>query len=160
MATITAHGTTYPTVTAAKDRVAALQRDNRLYGASDGRVTEINAIEAAIAERAAKREQDGYLAARDTDGNEWRVVREEYGMPCDHPACAVMHRHLSTEPFSDGKAHDVWVYHNGREYTVRMTRWHETKRVDWIILRNGARVGSAHNTKREALAEASTRPTI
>ena len=159
MTSITAHGMTYPTIAIAQERITDLQRENHRWGDSDGRVTEINAITAAIAAADADRVAKGYVAV--TDGDDvWTVVRDEYGMECEHPACAVLHRHLSTVPFADGKAHDVWVEHNGRERQVRMARWHEVMRVDWVILFNGARVGDAHDTKREAMEQARRMPRI
>lgn len=48
--TITAHGATYATVAEARARIAELEAQNSIpgVGPSDGRVTEINTIQAAI----------------------------------------------------------------------------------------------------------------
>lgn len=45
---IKAHGKTYPNVVSALEAVSALKKLNAELGASDGRVTEINAIEEAL----------------------------------------------------------------------------------------------------------------
>ena len=44
-------GIRHASVAAARQRVRDLQAENKAYGESDGRVTEINAIKAAIAKR-------------------------------------------------------------------------------------------------------------
>jgi hypothetical protein len=48
MAVIKAHGAVYTSVADAEARIAELDEGNRQYGASDGRVTEINTIRAAL----------------------------------------------------------------------------------------------------------------
>ena len=84
--------------------------------------------------------------------DKWTVVKQEYGMECDHPACAILHNHLSTEPFADGQGHWVDVYHNYKDSKVWMTRWHEKQIVEWVILLNGERHpdSDTYDTKREA----------
>jgi phage shock protein A len=48
MAYIKAHGAVYMSVEDAEARIAELEEGNRQYGASDGRVTEINTIREAL----------------------------------------------------------------------------------------------------------------
>ena len=143
--TITAHGQTYTGLGDAHLRLATLRAENEAYGESDGRVTEINTIEAAIAEATA--EPVGY-----------EVVRDEYPVPCEHPLCALLHRrfHEGTE-VSD----ELVQFANGTEKWVRVRGIHEKMNREWIILLDGRRVGSAHATKRDAQREIDTfHPTI
>lgn len=50
MSVLTAHGVRYSSVASAQQMLAHLRSENEKFGSSDGRVTEINAIEAALAE--------------------------------------------------------------------------------------------------------------
>lgn len=91
----------------------------------------------------------------------YEVVRDEYDVPCEHPACDVMHRHLYNSEYADG-SRLIDLYNMQGEWIGqrRESRYHTRTVRQWIILRDGERVGDAHDTKREALAEAATRPTI
>lgn len=142
---ITAHGKAYETVEQAREMIALLQQENSLYGASDGRVTEILLIEKAIAEATPVVEAEPVFT----------VERGDYPMPCDHPMCALLHRR-----FREGsEMHDEWVsLPNGEDRLVRVRGVHEKTVRQWIILRDGVRVGDAYDTKREALSAAEGHP--
>lgn len=131
---IAAHGTAYHSRADMLHRINTLEADNARYGASDGRVTEINAIRDAIPTAA-----------------DYEVVKDTYDSPCDHPSCAITHRRLHNV------AHDP-IFEpvrlpNGVEKTVRTTTSHVVTHHQWVILLNGARVGDAHDTRREAWTE-------
>jgi len=192
---IKAHGVTYTSVEQARERIADLEAKNARIGASDGRVTEINAIKDALAEHLIANppkvryatytlvEREAFTApapkaapaveqpapaeekapretvvVEDEDGR-WTVVKQSYGTGCHHPSCAILHRHLAKEPYFDGGWHEEWATHNGRDVQVRVNRWHEKTVTEWIVLRDGERVGDAHDTKREALRQAEQKPT-
>jgi hypothetical protein len=90
----------------------------------------------------------------------YTVVRQEYEVPCEHPACDVVHRPFYNNSYDEPrwvKLYDM----NGNEVGSRWeSRYHMKLRVEWVILLDGERVGDAHATKRAALAEAATKPTI
>jgi hypothetical protein len=83
----------------------------------------------------------------------YRVERQTWGVPCDHPSCARLHRRLAKEPYSDGGYHDEWVATPHGDVLVRVNRWHEVTRFEWLILdESGERVetGEQYHTKRDA----------
>jgi hypothetical protein len=153
---IKAHGVTYTTVEQAREAIADLQAKNEAYGASDGRVTEINAIEAAIAEATPAVEQAPreHVVVDDEDGR-WTVVKDSFESPCDHPMCALLHArfHEGTETRTE------WVdLPNGGRTLVTVRGVHEKTNHQWLVLRNGQRVGNAWDTKREAIRDALDKP--
>ena len=88
----------------------------------------------------------------------YTVEREEYdGAPCEHPMCAKLHRRFYT---GTEEGTETVEYPSGRTETVRVRGSHSKKVVEWVILLDGRRVGSAHDTKRDAVAEALTRPEV
>lgn len=92
---------------------------------------------------------------------EWQVVKNEYDLPCEHPGCDLVHRHLYNATYDAPVL--VTVYDMRGEHIVGSrweTRYHVKHRTEWVILHHGERVGNAHDTKREALAEMATHPTI
>ena len=145
MFTLTVHGIEYATVAAARAQRERIARQNAEWGASDGRVTEANALDAAIAA----------AEARPT----YEVVKDTYEVPCEHPACPTMHRHLHNVRYETRQQEWTEDLATGRARLVTVTTGHTKTVVEWIVLRNGVRVGDAHTTKRDALADAATHPT-
>lgn len=156
---INAHGVTYTTVEQAREAVAALEADNARYGASDGRVTEINAINAAIAEQApavVKEQGPRETVVVDDEDGRWTVVRSDFESPCEHPQCALLHRRF----FTGTERNDQWVSMpiTGEQRRFNVVGWHEKTNRQWVVLRNGSRVADAYDTKREAVREAEKKP--
>lgn len=136
---ITAFGRTYTSRNEVEQRIATLEAGNAQYGASDDRVTEINALRDALPTETV-----------------YEVERGDYEMPCGHPMCALLHKRFHT----GSEMSDEWVdLPNGDRRLVRVRGIHEKIVRQWIILRDGERVGEAYDTKRDALAAAANRPT-
>lgn len=150
---ITAHGKTFPTIEDARSQIAYLTSQNELHGASDGRVTEINAVEAAIA---AHTKQARETVVVDDEGGRWTVVKDEFESPCDHALCYLLHRRFFTG--TERHCEDI-EGPNGYLRSEYLTGWHMKTNHQWVILRDGERVGDAHDTKRAALAQATRKPT-
>lgn len=90
----------------------------------------------------------------------YEVLKQEYEVPCEHIACDLMHRHLYNSEYEKPQLIDVFNM-EGESVGARWeSRFHMKQRVEWVILLNGQRVGDAHGTKGEAVAEAMTKPTI
>lgn len=143
MLKLSVHGATYASVEEMQTRIDELQTisDRPGVGPSDGRVTEQNALREAI------------TAATPEEIPEWQVVKNEWGVPCSHPSCAILHKRLAKEPYADGAVHTEWATRpGGIDVRVQTRYWHEVTRFDWIVLHNGERVGDPSDTKREALA--------
>lgn len=90
----------------------------------------------------------------------YTVEKNEYEVPCDHMACDVMHRHLYNSDYAERTL--VTLYNmDGEAIGTRWEhRFHMAQRTEWVVLLHGVRVGDSHDTKREAEAQAATRPTI
>ncbi len=93
-----------------------------------------------------------YHGATAPAGDVYEVVRDEFPVPCSHPACALLHKR-----YHEGSE---WSYEtaelpNGELRRVRVQGVHEATRTQWLVLRNGVRVDDAEprDTKREAMAE-------
>jgi hypothetical protein len=101
------------------------------------------------------------LTAKDIPAG-YTVEKQTYEVECHHPACDMMHRHLYNTEFADGQRHliDVFDMDGLRIGTRWESRFHMAQRTEWVILLNGVRVGDAHGTKREAIREAVSKPTI
>lgn len=92
----------------------------------------------------------------------YEAVREEYEVPCDHPACDTMHRHLYNSTYVDGPR-SVDLYNMDGEWigSRRESRFHMARRSEWVILLNDVRVGDVHDTQQGAYDEIVRRqPTI
>lgn len=101
-----------------------------------------------------------YFAVEVETSDVWEVVKDSYEVPCEHIACDQVHRHLYNASLAERTLIEVYNLHGEYVGSRWETRYHEVTRTFWVILRNGERVGSAHATKRAALAEAATKPTI
>lgn len=81
-----------------------------------------------------------------TDPNRYKVVKQTWGRPCEHPNCDTLHRNrarfnwVSVITAIDGRSHSYW--------------WHEVQATEWIIVDtvtdNRAFDGDAYDTKDEA----------
>ena len=96
-----------------------------------------------------------------TDGDDtWSVVKDAYEVPCEHPACDTVHRHLYNASYDHRTL--VTLYNmKGEEIGSRWeTRYHVKTVHQWLVLLNDQRVGDVHSTKREAVADARRMPRI
>lgn len=83
-----------------------------------------------------RRAKEAFEAAKEAD---YIVIYDEFESPCEHPLCDRLHqRFMHTNEYGD--------------------RFHLKTNRQWIILRDGERVGDAWDTKREALAQAAQKP--
>lgn len=139
-------GKSYNTQADLEARIAELEAVNAQYGESDGRVTEINALRDALPAEAPAAEADV-----------WEVVQDEYEMPCDHPACATMHRHLHNYRYDTPQWETVENLRTGEARQVKVSTYHMKTVRQWVITHNGERanhhaLSDAWDTKREAVA--------
>jgi hypothetical protein len=151
---ITAFGKTYETTAEATARIAVLHSLNETWGASDDRVTEINALREGIAIwEAAQAEGMTDEAPAEEQGDVWTVEKNEYSVPCEHPLCEQLHQRFMTTHTFRGLVSAGGVYVE-REITQR---FHDRTVNEWVVLLNGKREGAAgefdtFETKREAVA--------
>lgn len=152
---ITAFGKTYADTHAATARIAVLHSLNETWGASDDRVTEINALREGIAIWEAA-QAEGMVEEAPTDV--WTVEKNEYSVPCEHPLCEQLHQRFMVDVPWEGIVqtglYSVW--------SSGVERFHEKQRVEWVVLLNGKREGAAgmiepFETKREAVAYLTSR---
>jgi hypothetical protein len=90
----------------------------------------------------------------------YEVVKQEWEDACQHPACDFAHRHLYNANRPESALIEVWNLRGEYVGVRREGRYHEITRTEWVILLDGKRVGDSHGTRREARAEAMTRPTV
>ncbi|UJQ87185.1 hypothetical protein SEA_BAILEYBLU_47 [Arthrobacter phage BaileyBlu] len=113
MATIEAHGKSYATRAEAEARIEALVADNRRFGDSDGRVTEIDAItEALVAHHEATTPAIDYAHREKME----RIEREAATLRRARAELAGLARHTP----GDGRI-DYMDKHTGRRRVARYT---------------------------------------
>lgn len=86
----------------------------------------------------------------------YSVVKQEYEVPCDHPMCPVLHKHLAQYRY-DTPQWETYYDSHGIERLVHSTRYHMKTNREWVIIddatgeRANDPLSDAFNTKREAL---------
>lgn len=87
----------------------------------------------------------------------YEVVKNEYEVPCEHPACPVMHAHLDNVTFDHVELCEYTDLRTGEQKSVWKRTGHLKTNIEWVIVKDGERapesgLDEAFDTKRDAIA--------
>lgn len=86
----------------------------------------------------------------------YKVVREQYGVPCSHPSCPILHAHLANVEYETPQQVRSYLP-NGASISLKVRRWHEVTRTGWYVIdtQTGERAGTGeeYQLKRDAMVE-------
>lgn len=88
------------------------------------------------------------------DTPEYRVVKQEWDMPCDHYACDSVHRHLYNERYDKPQLVEIYDLQGNYRGVESRTMWHSKQRVQWAVVGRDGFAVEVFDTRREARAHA------